>query len=673
MKWQELLKKRLSLLLVAGFVLMTASASYAGTITVNTRDDANAAIFGQWQLYNGAGSPARSGGAPIGWKNSGDSIASASGTYTIKFGNIPGYTKPADISHNFTATTTYGFANGAKYVRDLDFGTRTGFYNRTKSLKVNITPNIATVFNAGPGGAKWSLDGGLTKFESGQTVSAPTSYKITFYDASSSCCSPTFQTNNWRKPHSVTGNFAQAASNTANGVTGSGIASDPYVITRPYTHAPSDFADDGLSDILFRHTSSGLLYVWESAAQNSAGYSALSLNAAGYLSQDPTAGASPGTLVTQADFNGDGKADLLFQNTSDRSLTVWIMDGTSAGHVSHANTINYALGASTFVGGAADFNGDGLAEILVVDHSASTMQPKILSFTHGNFLCGSNTQACTAGVFKTLTTTPTESNVKKVDGTTNLTLPNSGSLAYSATAGWHVAALADIDGDGFSDILWRSKTNGQVSIWNMKGANGNVRKSLGTLTPSLGAYSNVASAAVVGTSTRPRVDGTMTGWHISGTGDFNGDGYTDLLLRNGTTGEVAVWLLKGQPTGTVVSKVANGANTAVLYPTAVAPSSTAADTSRGSGSLVDSDGVVIRVGGFTTTSGWSVEGVGEFGTGGSSYSHAADILWRYLGTGHTYVMEMHGRSAVGYGFTEVYPGAVSTWGLQPIRTVPVAH
>jgi hypothetical protein len=38
---------------------------------------------------------------------------------------------------------------------------------------------------------------------------------------------------------------------------------------------------------------------------------------------------------------------------------------------------------------------------------------------------------------------------------------------------------------------------------------------------------------------------TNLNWDIVGTGDFNGDGNTDILWRNYSTGENAVWLMNG--------------------------------------------------------------------------------------------------------------------------------
>jgi hypothetical protein len=67
------------------------------------------------------------------------------------------------------------------------------------------------------------------------------------------------------------------------------------------------------------------------------------------------------------------------------------------------------------------------------------------------------------------------------------------------------------------DILWQNTTSGDVAIWLMNG--------------------QVAHAAGVGNVPR-------SVWKIVGTGDFNGDGKSDILWQD-TSGNVAIWLMNG--------------------------------------------------------------------------------------------------------------------------------
>ena len=87
----------------------------------------------------------------------------------------------------------------------------------------------------------------------------------------------------------------------------------------------------------------------------------------------------------------------------------------------------------------------------------------------------------------------------------------------------------DFNGDGRDDLLLRND-NGSVTEW-LGQANG-------------GFFSNHAVAAY----------GLSTSWHVDAIGDFNGDGYDDLLLRN-DNGSVTDWL--GQAGGSFVSNHVN--------------------------------------------------------------------------------------------------------------------
>ena len=72
--------------------------------------------------------------------------------------------------------------------------------------------------------------------------------------------------------------------------------------------------------------------------------------------------ANPGPswhVAGTGDFNGDGNADILWQN-DDGTPAIWLMNGTSLiGGGGLANP-----GPSWHVAGTGDFNGDGNADIL---------------------------------------------------------------------------------------------------------------------------------------------------------------------------------------------------------------------------------------------------------------------------------------------------------------------
>jgi hypothetical protein len=61
----------------------------------------------------------------------------------------------------------------------------------------------------------------------------------------------------------------------------------------------------------------------------------------------------------------------------------------------------------------------------------------------------------------------------------------------------------------------------------------------------------IASGAVIG--------GSGTTWKVIGTADFNADGTSDVVLQNSTTGDVAEWQLNVSGTGIVSGAVLGGA------------------------------------------------------------------------------------------------------------------
>jgi hypothetical protein len=223
-----------------------------------------------------------------------------------------------------------------------------------------------------------------------------------------------------------------------------------------------DFNGDGRSDILW-HDTSGNVAMW--------------LMNGAQVMQSAGVGAAPTawSIVGQRDFNGDGKSDILWHDTNG-NVAMWLMNGAQ---VTQSLGVGNAAPTVWSIAGTGDFNGDGNSDILW--HDAS--------------------------------------------GNVAMWLMNGAQIMQSAGVGnaaptvWSIVGTGDFNGDGKSDILWHD-TNGNVAVWLMDGAR--VTKSYG-------------------------VGNAPTAWSIVGTGDFNGDGLTDILWRD-SSGNVAIWfMIQGNP------------------------------------------------------------------------------------------------------------------------------
>ncbi len=224
----------------------------------------------------------------------------------------------------------------------------------------------------------------------------------------------------------------------------------------------SDFNGDGKADILWQNSSTGQRLVWI-------------MNGTTHISS-----VNWGTVATSwsiagsSDFNGDGKPDILWQNSSTGQRVIWIMNGTT-----YLSSVNLGtVGTSWSIAGSSDFNGDGKPDILW--QNSSTGQRLIWI----------------------------------MNGTTHTSNVN---LATVATS-WSIAGSNDFNGDGKPDILWQNSSTGQRVIWIMNGT---------THT------SNVNLATVA------------TSWSIAGSNDFNGDGKPDILWQNSSTGQRVIWIMNG--------------------------------------------------------------------------------------------------------------------------------
>ncbi len=205
-----------------------------------------------------------------------------------------------------------------------------------------------------------------------------------------------------------------------------GRRSDPFVDELTFTQgnlsktatvtAEGDFTGDGMADILWRDTQTGLSSVWQ--MNRTTFMSDIGLNL--QIAKDWRA-------VGTGDLTGDGKTDILWRNTRNGRNMVTEMDGTDV----LANTdIKRLRSKAWVVGGIGDFTGDGKADIL-----------------WRNTRNGRN-------------------SVWQMDGTT---FQDGIAIKTVKSTDWNIAGVSDFTGDGKADILWRNTRNGRNSVWEMAG------------------------------------------------------------------------------------------------------------------------------------------------------------------------------------------------------------
>ena len=218
--------------------------------------------------------------------------------------------------------------------------------------------------------------------------------------------------------------------------------------------------------------------------------------------------------VASHDYNGDGYSDILWRDTSG-DLAVWLMNG---GTVSQSADLG-SVTASFSIIGQHDFNGLSDADILWRD-------------TSGNialwFMTGTAVSSATA-----LGNVPTN---------------------------WAVYGTGDLNGDGVGDLLWRDANTGTVVAWFMNGAAVASTASFGAV-PGTWTILGDADGTILwrdsagdialwgvqnGQVTSANGLGTVTSnFVVQGVGDFNGDGFLDILWRDTNTGTLSIWFTNG--------------------------------------------------------------------------------------------------------------------------------
>ncbi|RXT36738.1 FG-GAP-like repeat-containing protein [Bradyrhizobium betae] len=229
----------------------------------------------------------------------------------------------------------------------------------------------------------------------------------------------------------------------------------------------------------------------------------------------------------EPDFNGDGKTDLLFLNDTTHGVAVWDMNGTQVLDNTQVGTSS----TGSHYAAKGDFNGDGKSDLLFLNDSTHELSAMLMNGSQstapaviGTINAAGGWQFTDVGDFngdgKTdlLFVNPTTNGIAEwqLNGTQVVTSPQVG----VAPSGFHFASTGDFNGDGKTDLLLINDATHDVQMWQMNGT-------------------QVSSATTIGTIN------AAGGWHFAATGDFNGDGKTDLFFLNDTTHGAAVWLMNG--------------------------------------------------------------------------------------------------------------------------------
>jgi hypothetical protein len=293
--------------------------------------------------------------------------------------------------------------------------------------------------------------------------------------------------------------------------------------------------------------------------------------------------ANPCPQSRAHDFNGDGISDTLLETTSN-GVGMWLLNSSAA--IASAPGVG-TLPSGWSIVGQRDFNGDGFADLLLryTDGSVGEWLMSGATIKATNSLGNPGTAWSVVG-----TGDFSGDSIGDIlwSGPGNSVaiwyMNSSGTLASavgvgSLPAGWVVAGTGDFNGDGVWDILWYYQPSGAIAVWLMN-SNGTIKSpvGLGTLPPATWSIAGTGdfngdgisdilwlaggTSVVIwfmnssgGIASAMNVANLPSGWTIAQTGDLNGDGKADILLYFASSQAVGAWLMNG---ATVTSTVGIG-------------------------------------------------------------------------------------------------------------------
>ena len=240
-------------------------------------------------------------------------------------------------------------------------------------------------------------------------------------------------------------------------------------ITAAFHKIPRDFDKNGTSDVILHNPSSGQVSVWY-----------LGGPAGTNLIASPVIGTAFAgwRVVTADDFDGDDVPDIVLQNDTSNAVSFWYMTGPTGSTLRHSPIIGYPRTPWRVVA-AADFDVDGRPDLLLQNGPALSVW--LLGGPDGSALQTSTdfyaadaswaliAAADTTGdgipdlIYREKATN--EIKVWTVTGNRNsLRIASTYSLGVAA-GGWFGQGWGDHDGNGCADVIFENDALSMVSIW----------------------------------------------------------------------------------------------------------------------------------------------------------------------------------------------------------------